>query len=64
MQQFTPRQIRALSAEADVAENTVKRRLSGLPMRPSTAARVEKAAKKMGLSLPKLPPSAPTQGDS
>jgi hypothetical protein len=49
---FTPRQIRALSVEADVAEATVKRRLSGLPLRPSTSARLDKAAKRMGVKLP------------
>lgn len=49
---LTPRQIRALSVEADVAEPTVRRRLQGRPVRPSTSARLDAAAVRLGLPLP------------
>lgn len=52
MQQLTPRLIRALSVEADTAEATVRRRLAGKPTRPSTCARIEAAAARLGVALP------------
>lgn len=52
MQQFTPRQIRALSVEADVCVATVQRRLTGKPLRPSTSERLDAAAKRLGVNLP------------
>lgn len=61
MQQFTPRQIRALSVEADVCVATVQRRLAGLPLRPSTSERLDKAAKRLGVTLP---PAVISQGSS
>lgn len=54
MTSLTPRQIRALSAEADVAPATVQRRLDGRPVRPSTRERIEAAAQRLGLTLPSL----------
>ena len=49
----SPRDLLALAVAADVAPNTVRRRFSGLPMQPATRRRVELAAKKMGLRLPR-----------
>lgn len=48
-----PRTLLALAAAADVSPNTVRRRLDGLPMRPSTRARVEAAAKRLRVRLPR-----------
>ena len=49
----SPRDLLALAVAADVAPNTVRRRFSGLPMQPATRRRVEQAARKMGLRLPR-----------
>lgn len=48
-----PNVLLTLAIKASVSPNTVRRRLEGLPMRPSTRARVEAAAKKMGVPLPR-----------
>ena len=60
---LSPRAVRALSAEADVAPDTVRRRLDGLPVRPSTGERIERAAVKLGVQLPpRAAPVAPPAG--
>lgn len=52
---LAPRLLLALASKADVAPNTVRRRLDGRPMRPSTRARVEAAARRLRLTLPPYP---------
>ena len=60
---LSPRTLLALAAAADVCPNTVKRRLDGRPMRPSTRARVEAAAKRLRVRLPRAAqPSRGSQG--
>lgn len=61
---LTPRQIRALSVEADVCPATVQRRLAGLPLRPSTAARLDSAAVALALRLPAAVLASPSGGRS
>lgn len=56
---LAPRVVNALAGAADVAVVTVKRRLLGLPLRPSTLARLEAAAAKHGVALPPLRPTEP-----
>ena len=46
------RTVWALALEADTDPATVRRRLAGHPLDPSTAARVERAAAKLGVVLP------------
>ena len=53
-----PRTLLALAAAADVSPATVRRRFDGRPMRPSTRARVEAAAKRMRVRLPRAKGSA------
>lgn len=54
-----PRTINGLAATGDVSPNTVRRRLRGLPLQPSVAARLDAAAAKLGVVLPPLAPPAP-----
>ena len=51
---LAPRTLLALAVAADVAPNTVRRRLAGLSMQPSTRARVEAAARKLRVRLPQV----------
>ena len=64
MSPLAPRTLLALAAAADVAPDTVRRRFDGRPMRHSTRARVEAAARKLRVKLPKHPKKAskPTRG--
>ncbi len=47
-----PRVLYALASAADVSLETIKRRLQGRPLRPSTAARIEAAAARLKVELP------------
>ena len=53
MSPLAPRTLLALAAAADVAPDTVRRRFDGRPMRHSTRARVEAAARKLRVRLPR-----------
>ena len=58
-----PRTINALAAQADVSVPTVRRRLTGQPLRPSCAARLDKAARELGVELPPLASSEAAAND-
>jgi hypothetical protein len=57
---LAPRVIYALAGAADVAPVTVRRRLQGLPLKPSTLARLEAAATRLSVVLPSFAPAAPS----
>lgn len=57
--QLPSRTLLALAVEADAAPNTVRRRLAGQPVRPALAARIEAAAKQLGVKLPRSKAPAP-----
>jgi hypothetical protein len=46
---------RLLAAEALMAERSVERALAGEPVRPGTRERLERAADRLGITLPPAP---------
>lgn len=56
--QLTPSQLRALAAVAECDPRSANRRFVGLPVRPSLAERIERAAVQLGIELPAAEPLA------
>lgn len=53
----TPHQIITIASKAHADERTVRRRLKGLPVRPSIAERIDASMRELGLE--RFTPSAP-----